>query len=65
MRCEDIFEAGHDLGVTSTGSPAHPGAGGGQAVDQSMEQILLQRPRNLPIRDHVGLGLGKTADFPM
>src|SRR5436309_11139727 len=49
----------------ASGEPVGPGASGSQTGDQRVDQILLDRPRDLRMRQDLGLCLGEATDLPV
>src|SRR5271165_866432 len=60
---QDGLEPDHDACVTSPGGSMHRvriRVGGGQAVDEGVEQIMLHGSDDFPMSDKLRLGLGET-----
>src|SRR5438270_12467958 len=49
----------------ASGEPVGPGATGSQTADERGDQILLDGPRDLRMRQDLGLCLGEATDLPV
>jgi len=63
--CHGLLEPEHDMRVMPLGRPAVERLGGGQTGDQCLDQILLNRSRDLGVRQDLGSCLGQPACLRM
>jgi hypothetical protein len=59
MQSQQLLEPNHDVRVPSRSNCVVVNRAGGQAIDEYMEQILLNRSGDLPVCDDFRLCLGK------
>src|SRR5262249_30351179 len=65
MGRQDVLEAGHNPSATLSRLANALQLPARQAVDEGMQQILLQRSRDLLVSDHIWFRLGEMASVPM